>query len=86
MCTTAPASGVRNSCAASATNLRCRLAERSSDASIPLSVSASLLSSSVPGLGSLPDGSPLAVIAMTMWLRPAEELAIVEPSAKNKRR
>lgn len=29
---------------------------------------------------------PLAVIAMTMWLRPAEELAIEEPAAKNKRR
>jgi len=28
---------------------------------------------------------PLAVIAMMVWLRPAEELAIVEPSAKNKR-
>lgn len=29
---------------------------------------------------------PLAVIAMMMWLRPAEERAIEEPSAKNKRR
>jgi hypothetical protein len=29
---------------------------------------------------------PLAVIAMMMWLRPAEELAIEEPAAKNRRR
>jgi hypothetical protein len=29
---------------------------------------------------------PLAVIGMMMWLRPAEELAVEEPAAKNKRR